>query len=80
MAVLAAIWSSLVHSSEHCEMASILKKTLNKIKLPEEEQGDRWTNEDTLPVPAERQTWGKAPHLSLRSSILLTSFRLPPVH
>ncbi|KAK5173556.1 uncharacterized protein LTR77_002237 [Saxophila tyrrhenica] len=39
-------------------MAVVFRKSIRKLELSEEEQGDRWSNEDTLPVPPERQLWG----------------------
>ncbi|KIX01408.1 uncharacterized protein Z518_09134 [Rhinocladiella mackenziei CBS 650.93] len=39
-------------------MTSVVKRALHKIELPENEQGNRWSNEDIQPVPPERQTWG----------------------
>lgn len=38
---------------------NFFKKCLRKLELPEEQQGNRWSNEDLLPVEPERQTWGK---------------------
>lgn len=38
---------------------SLVRRALRKIELPENERGNRWANEDILPVPPERQTWGK---------------------
>ncbi len=40
-------------------MATVFRKGIQKLELPDGEQGDRWSNEDTLPVPPERQLWGE---------------------
>ena len=42
-------------------MASIVKKILKVIELPESERTvtNRWVNDDVLPVPPARRTWGK---------------------
>ena len=39
---------------------SVVRRALRRIELPENERGDRWSNEDIRPVPLERQTWGEA--------------------
>ncbi|KAF7185431.1 Transporter aclS [Pseudocercospora fuligena] len=35
------------------------------LRLPDHEQGNRWCNEDTLPVPPERQVWGPLQFIEL---------------
>ncbi|KAK7892352.1 hypothetical protein LTR67_007448 [Exophiala xenobiotica] len=39
-------------------MSTVIKRVLRKMELPEDQRGDRWSNEDIRPVPLERQTWG----------------------
>ncbi|EXJ83127.1 hypothetical protein A1O1_06746 [Capronia coronata CBS 617.96] len=46
-------------------MATIIRKALRTIELPEKEQGGRWRNEDISPVPPERQTWGPVQFVEL---------------
>jgi cytosine/uracil/thiamine/allantoin permease len=41
------------------------RRFLHLIELPEEEQGDRWSNADTLPVPPEKRTWGSLQYIEL---------------
>ncbi|KXT06952.1 hypothetical protein AC578_7314 [Pseudocercospora eumusae] len=46
-------------------MKGLLQKLDRWLRLPDHEQGNRWCNEDTLPVPPERQVWGPLQFIEL---------------
>ncbi|KAK7509362.1 permease for cytosine/purines, uracil, thiamine, allantoin-domain-containing protein [Phyllosticta citriasiana] len=46
-------------------MASVARRILKWVELPESQQGNRWTNEDLEPVPPEKQTWGVFQYVEL---------------